>query len=258
MQILDPYIPREHLALRINYCKKRLAELPEVTMSTRSIKGTTKAVYVVKSSVYYQESKAGNKALQILQLREQLSRELAKLEGLWNSQFRGVPPLDIEPRNISRKLYINEYESVVIDNNFFDNLKNDANPFFPEHKKHFFNGTYYRSPIEADIARSYTEQGIPFKYEPEIWLKGLNRPIYTDFVILIRELNQCKFHEHFGLKNSADYTRKTATTYINYSGAGLLPGLDVFYTYDLDDVPFDVRLLPVKVNAVVYNSLFVL
>ena len=30
MSIVTPYIPREYLALRINYCKQQLEELPEV------------------------------------------------------------------------------------------------------------------------------------------------------------------------------------------------------------------------------------
>ena len=80
--------------------------------------------------------------------------------------------------------------------------------------------------------------------------------MFTDFVILIRELDLCKFHEHFGMKNSGDYNRITATKYNNYSGAGLLPELDVFYTYDTGDVPFDIRSLNTKLNSVVYDSLF--
>ena len=258
MQILDPYIPREHLALRINYCKKRLAELPEVTMKQRIIRGTKKDVLLSENHMFTADSSGADRLRNHMKEREKLLCDLSKYEGLWNSSFRGLPPEDIMPQEIERKLYINNNKFVIINSDFFDSLKHDANPFYPEHKTHYFNGTYYRSPIEANIARYYTEKDIPFKYEPEIWLKGLNRPIYTDFVILIRELNQCTFHEHFGLKNSADYTRKTATTYINYSGAGLLPGLDVFYTYDLDDVPFDMRGFNAKLNSVVYNSLFVI
>ena len=83
----------------------------------------------------------------------------------------------------------------------------------------------------------------------------MKNAIYPDFVILIEELDLCKFHEHFGLKNSADYSRKTSTTYNNYSGAGLLPELDVYYTYDVDNMPFDTRSLATKLNSAVYDSL---
>ncbi|MBQ6016385.1 MAG: hypothetical protein IJL19_00730 [Clostridiales bacterium] len=39
MQILEPYIPKEYLALRINYCKKILKDLPEVMVSQRLLRG---------------------------------------------------------------------------------------------------------------------------------------------------------------------------------------------------------------------------
>lgn len=255
MQILEPYIPKEFLALRINYCKKQLSALPEITRTTRLIKGVRKTVYVQNSHLYLADSAAGRKMSAQYQMREELLRDLSKYEGLWYSSFRGTPPPDIGPRNIKRLLYTSSNEAVAIDGSFFASLKNDSNPFYPEHKIHYYNGTYYRSPAEAEIARFYTEENIPFKYEPEIWLRGLNHPVYTDFVLLIKELGQCKFHEHFGLKNSADYNRKTATTYNNYSSAGLLPELDVFYTYDVDGIPFDIRSLNTKLNSVVYDSL---
>lgn len=255
MQILEPYIPKEYLALRINYCKQQLEELPEVKMAKRTIQGTMKDVYVHNNHSYIPGSKKGLQFKLSIQQREVIECELSKLEGIWNSAFRGLPPEDIKPKKIERCLLNSAGESVIIDGEFFDSLKHDSNPFFPEHKTHYFNGTYYRSAAEADIARFYTEQGIPFKYEPEIRLSGLKYPIYTDFVILIRELDLCKFHEHFGLKNSSDYDRKTSTTYNNYSGAGLLPELDVFYTYDVDNAPFDIRSLHTKLNSVVYDSL---
>ena len=190
--------------------------------------------------------------------REELLRELAKLEGLWESAFRGLPPPDIEPRKIRRSFLNNNNETVILDGNFFKSLKNDVNPYFPDSKKYFYNGTYYRSAAEVDIARFYTEQGIPFKYEPEIWLKGLNHPIYTDFVLLIKELDLCKFHEHFGMKNFSGYAAGTLSKYTNYSEAGLVMDFDVICTYNYDSVPFDLRMLSTKLNHAVYDSLFAL
>ena len=255
MQILTPYIPREYLALRINYRRQQLDALPEVTRTKRSVRGTIREVYVVNDHPYQLSSKVGQQLLLREQQRESILCELTRLEGIWNSFYRGSPPSDITPQKIRRRFLNVAEEPVFMDSRFFESLKHDSNPYYPEHKTHYYNGTYYRSAAEADIARFYTEQGIPFKYEPELWLSGMHRAAYPDFVILIEELDLCKFHEHFGLKNSSDYSRKTSTTYNNYSGAGLLPELDVFYTYDVDDVPFDVRSLASKLNSAVYDSL---
>ena len=258
MQILEPYIPKEYLALKINFLKQQLAMLPEVTRTKRTIHGKKKDVFTVSSGgTYLTDSKSGIEIQNKLLLREDIQRELSKLESIWKYNYNGQTPIDIEPRKITRRLFRSADDSVVIDGEFFESLKNDANPNHRESKTFYYNGTYYRSAAEVDIARVYTENGIPFKYEPEIWLKGLKYPVYTDFVILIRELDLCKFHEHFGMKNSADYNRITATKYINYSGAGLQPELDIFYTYDTDDVPFDTRSLMTKLNSAVYDSLFV-
>ena len=255
MKILTPYIPKEYLALKINYCRQQLEELPEVIVTQRSIKGIKRDVFVCNNHAYLPSNKTGMQLQQVLQKRTEINSKLSKYNGLWDSAFIGTPPSDINPRKIRRRFIDVTGESVILDRKFFDSLKHDSNPYYPEHKTVYFNGTYYRSAAEADIARFYTEQGIPFKYEPEIWLSGMKTPIYTDFVILIEELDLCKFHEHFGLKHSADYSRKTSTTYNNYSGAGLLPELDVFYTYDVDDVPFDIRSLSTKLNSAIYDSL---
>ena len=255
MNIVTPYIPREYLALRINYCKQQLAELPEAVRRERSIKGIKRDVYVYNHHAYLPDSKTGLQLQQAIQKRAEINSKLSIYTGIWDSAYVCAPPTDIEPRKIRRRYIDCIGKQVFLDRKFFDSLKHDSNPYYPEHKIHYYNGTNYRSAAEADIARFYTEQGIPFKYEPEIWLFGMKTPIYTDFVLLIEELDLCKFHEHFGLKNSADYTRKTSTTYNNYSGAGLLPELDVFYTYDVNDVPFDIRSLSTKLNSAVFDSL---
>lgn len=257
MQILEPYIPKEYLALKINYLRQQLAALPEVTKTKYNIRGKLKTVYKYNSKIVSSTGRTG-KSLEILLFqKEEISRQLLKLEGIWNCYFKGTPPTDIMPRKITRRLFRSTTDAVVLDSKFFESLKNDADPNHPESKKFYYNGIYYRSTAEADIARFYTENEIPFKYEPEIWLKDLKYPIYTDFVILIRELDMCKFHEHFGMKNAADYNRITATKYNNYSGAGLLPELDIFYTYDVDGVPFDTRTISTKLNSVVYDSLLI-
>ncbi len=256
MPISEPYIPKEYLALKINYCKQQLASLPEVEIKERKVKGSVKKVFAVKSHIYLPDSKTGVKLRAFNQKREQLLCDLSRYEGLWNSAFRGLPPPDIKPRKIIRSYLNNNKEPVIMDSAFFDGLKNDADPYYPDNKKYFYNGTYYRSAAEADVAGYYTRQGIPFKYEPEIWINGLNYPIYPDFVFLIKELDLCKFHEHFGMKNYANYAQSLQVKCSNYSNAGLVMDFDVISTYNFDSIPFDLRMLSTKINHAVYDSLF--
>ena len=257
MAILEPFVPREYLALQINYCKQQLAMPPEVNMGFHTVRGERKIIFKYDNHKIGATTQNGKELQRIYEQREELLRKLSKLEGLWHSEFRGLPPSYIAPRKIQRRLYISATESVILDSKFFDSLKNDADPNHREGKTYFYNGIYYRSSAEVDIARYYTETDTPFKYEPEIWLKGLHRPIHPDFVTLVRELDLCKIHEHFGMKNAADYNRITAVKYNNYSGAGLVPGLDTYFTYDVPDIPFDLRCVPIKLNSAVYSSLFI-
>lgn len=89
---------------------------------------------------------------------------------------------------------------------FFDSLKNDDNKKYPKKPFNYFNGIYYRSSAEREIAVLYTELGIPFKYEPTIKL------------------------------------------------AGMVPDLDILFTYDTDEMPFDIRYLLSKLNSAVYGT----
>lgn len=50
MTILEPYIPKEYLALKINYCKQKLAELPEVAVKERKIKALLKMFTWLKTT----------------------------------------------------------------------------------------------------------------------------------------------------------------------------------------------------------------
>ena len=60
MEIHEPYIPKEYLALKINYIKKQLAELPEVTVTQRTIHNVKKDVFIVNSKPISLTSKTAN------------------------------------------------------------------------------------------------------------------------------------------------------------------------------------------------------
>ena len=61
--------------------------------------------------------------------------------------------------------------------------------------------------------------------------------------------------EHFGIKNSSNYLRITALKYTNYAAAGLVPEMDILFTNDTADLPFDTRYLSAKLNAAVYGTM---
>lgn len=255
MDLIDKSIPKEYLALRINYCKVQLKLLPNVKMYKYNSADSGKVRLVVEKHKYESSSRIGERYYKIWQRRDFLQRKLTLYEAIWHANFKGEPLPECEPHRVKKTLCVDATTRVVMNKEYFDSLKNDANIEHPKPSDYPFNGIYYRSAAEREIAMFYTEMGIPFKYEPEVTIKGLPKPIYPDFVIYIEELDTCKIHEHFGIKDSSRYLRVTAIKYSNYTEAGLVPELDILFTHDTADLPFDIRYLSSKLNTAVYGTM---
>ena len=256
MEINSKYIPREYLALKINYLKQLLNKMPDVRIADRKRYGKTEKRCLIGSHNYALNNPKVRRLCEIAINRQEIERLLDHCETEWQEHFSGSVPENIVPRSIPRTLNPNNPAlSTLMDKQFFDSLKNDANPYYREFKKVPYNGILYRSQAEAELARFYTENGIPFKYEPEIYLDGMQRPYFPDFVTLIKEINSCKFHEHLGMLSSSDYLRDNKIKVTNYLNAGLLPGHDLFFTYGNDDMVFSVDGIMPMLNSIIYNSL---
>ena len=253
MKYLDTYIPKEYLALKINYCRNMLATLPRVVMHEYRTGGKLRKRVTVDNHRYSLGTEAGDKFCKIMHFRNKLEEELQICEAIWKHNFlKPVPEYKI-PR-VTRTLNIG-YDKVVLNSDFFNSLKEDANNNYSKSTFYAFNGINYRSASERDIAIFYTEAGIPFKYEPEVWFNGMNKPAYPDFVLLIPELDTCKFHEHCGLMSFDNYIREVSLKCGTYARSGLLMDQDVFFTYSTDNVNLDFRYLSAKLNAVVYGTM---
>lgn len=246
------YIPREYLALRINYCRQQLEKLPSVNMQDNK-KGSTRIV--MGNHRYLASSSNGKKCLELIQKRELVERKHQIYQALWDCYFKGEVPADCRPRKVIRKIYTDYNRAVVMDKSFFDSLENDANTNYSKNPYNYFNGTYYRSAAEREIACFYTEMGIPFKYEPNIKIVGVAKPINPDFVLYFEEIDSCKIHEHLGIRNSSDYNRYNKIKFSNLLNAGLTQDLDYIITHETDDIAFDIRSLTATINTAVYNSL---
>ena len=254
MDLLNKHMPQEYLALKINYCRQRLGELPKATLQTHMIRGVAVQKITLGNHKYRTDSPSGKKYLQLMHKREEIERELQFYEAVWNAKYRDQPFAECVPHAANRTFFIDTGKQVILNKEYFDSLKNDADTKHPKPLDFEFNGINYRSAAEREIAIFYTEMGIPFKYEPEVTIKGVNGFIYPDFVPYFEEIDNCKFHEHFGVKNSANYLRITGIKYTNFTNAGLVPELDILFTHDVEGMPFDIRYLSAKLNAAIYGT----
>jgi hypothetical protein len=253
MKYFDTYIPQEYLALKINYCRKQLESLPPVRMHEHIIRGKTITKLLIDDHRFNLNSKTGDKYHKIFLLRNEMEEKLQIYEAIWKHNFlKPVPEFKIP--KITRTLSTG-YDKVILNRDFFDSLKEDSNHNYSKSTSYTFNGIQYRSASEREIAIFYTEAGIPFKYEPEVWLNGMSKPAYPDFVLLIPELDTCKFHEHCGLINYNNYVRDLTLKCGTYSSSGLLLDQDVFFTYRSDEIALDIRYLSAKLNSVVFGTM---
>ena len=254
MEYTDKYIPKELLALKINYCRKRLSQLPKFNMHTHSVRGIQTVRMISSEHRYNLNSERGQAMYAAAVEREKLERQLEVYEAIWNCYYR-MPPPEYDPPKVVKRLRTDYNRQVILNKEYFDALKNDANTMYPKPMLHPFNGIQYRSAAEKEIAMFYTEMGIPFKYEPEVRFPGVKKPQFPDFVLYITELDTCKFHEHFGLMNYASYNRDIKLKCTTFADAGLLIDQDVFFTYNTEDQPLDTRYLAAKINTAVYGTL---
>ena len=254
MKMTDKYIPREYLSLKINYCRQQLEMLPEVKLLTHNISGKDVKRLSVGNHRYNLDSENGKEQYNLWLRRDQLTRDLQVYEAIWKSNFLGNTLTECEPHKVNRSLFVDYKNKVTMNKAFFDSLENDSNTKYIKYKNYYFDGTFYRSAAEKDIAILYTELGIPFKYEPTLTIKGVPVPINPDFIIYIEELDNCKIHEHLGIKEAAEYFKTTKIKYSNYTEAGLIPGTDILFTYDNDEIPFDIRDFLGKLNSSIYGT----
>ena len=248
-------LPKELHALEINYLKKRLEEIPaaKVTLVHRNKK--TYKVVLSNGHQYSVHSPEGAALSQIAEERVRLQQQLVILQTTWDAVYFEKVPQMVLPHPVRRVFLGYGRQPILMDREFFDSLTAESNPLYTEHKKYHFNGIYYRSKAEREIAKVYTDLGVEFKYEPAVLLNNSAKYTYSDFVCWDDITQSCYFHEHLGINSLADYAHKAVTTISNYTSAGVLANVDVIYTFEDDDLTFDPETVVLQMSLLIQNRL---
>ena len=248
-------LPKELHALEIIYLKQQIASLPVVKVKHISRMGRpVKTLFSEGHQCVASSAKGKDLTLQLCS-RNTLVQELAVLQAAWDAAYCEPVPEMVLPYPVKRMFVGYGGQLVTLDRAFFDSLTAESNNSFPEHKRLFFNGIFYRSKAEREIARVYTDLGIEFKYEPAILLNGSVNYTYSDFVCWDRITQSCFFHEHMGLNTLAEYARKAVQSISNYTSAGIYPGVDIIYTFENEKFNFDPELTVSQVSLLIQYRL---
>jgi len=234
-------MPMELHALTINYDRKRIDELPNVYLSTRSKNGKNTEYVVLGDTyrIYLASGKTGKQYLAMVREREETIAELKVLESLWQSKYRFDVPQELQPRAIRR---------MAVDRATFDAMaERRCTKEFTSYFK--FNGEEYRSKSECSIASVYTSFGMPFKYETRYG------NYFPDFTVYAKVIGRYFYHEHYGMMDSDTYRESYIKKQSYYSDNGLIAGLDVLSTFESTFLSFDERVAAQKINSLILQNL---
>lgn len=127
--------------------------------------------------------------------------------------------------------YVCKWESVSYQGKGF----NDEAPEFYTMKEE-----RVRSKSELIIADLLNREGIPYRYECPIYLKGHGR-IYPDFTVLNVKKRKELYWEHLGMMDDSAYAEKALQKIATYERNGIFPGDKLILTYESKNMPINQK-----------------
>ena len=238
----------ELISKSIEDIERKIALLPEGWINVRERNG--------KVYYYLANNKTGDKYLstdapllieQLLQkdyLKKVLRvarRELKAIEKMQKLYPDTLPEDVYDQLPQGRKAYTRPIISV--DDSFAQKWMNTPYKRKPFKKNSAFfttiKGERVRSKSEAMIADRLFARGIPYRYECP--LKVGKRVIHPDFTILRMSDRKILYHEHCGKMDDENYKEDMVERSNDYSEAGIIIGDRLFYTFESDKNPLDMR-----------------
>lgn len=133
----------------------------------------------------------------------------------------------------SAEQYAKKWEAVEYQRKGF---KEDVPEFYTT------KGERVRSKTEVIIADLLCKNGIPYRYEYPIYLKGLGI-IHPDFTVLNMRTKKEMYWEHMGMMDDPGYVEKALRKIENYEKNGFFPGDNLILTYESRKNPINQKIV---------------
>ena len=177
--------------------------------------------------------------------------ELSRLIGVGEECFR-LEKFEASPSTKLRKK--NGFSFTSDEKKISAELKAWMEEEYPKNRKYdgslivkAVGGLMVRSKSEAFIANELSGRGIPFRYECLLEVDGLT--YYPDFTIIHPITHETIYWEHLGLMDDAEYREKAKRKLVNYTRAGIIPGVNLIITYETDYNPLDFQVVKKLIDA---------
>ncbi|MBR5040010.1 MAG: hypothetical protein IKX68_02740 [Clostridiales bacterium] len=246
---MNTSISKYFLAIKINAFEQFLQTSPIVRIHHKHYHNELCSAYSFterKTGQRHQYLSTSQKGRQLELLyghRELIKSKLAHYRTLWNSNFvQPCPELNLEKIKKSRFSFIAK--------EMFDNLIPNSNPR-PIERPNPYNGTIFRSKSEREIAELLDEIGIDYKYEPLMRFNDID--MYPDFVCYIPEIGVGFIIEHFGMIDNVNYIETSIRKFRTYTSLGLIPGIDILFTYEKNNAPPTAAYFRNSINCILDN-----
>lgn len=103
-------------------------------------------------------------------------------------------------------------------------------------------GERVRSKSEIIIADLLHHEGIPYRYEYPVYLRGFGT-VYPDFTVLNVRLRKEIYWEHMGMMDDPEYVQKALQKLITYEQNGIYPGENLILTFETKQLPINQKLV---------------
>ena len=103
-------------------------------------------------------------------------------------------------------------------------------------------GERVRSKSEKILADYFYRNGIPYKYEKPLYLKGLGI-VHPDFTFLSGKTKQEIYWEHDGRMDDGVYVQNAIRKIHAYEANGIYPGENLILTFETEKLVLDIRIV---------------
>lgn len=103
-------------------------------------------------------------------------------------------------------------------------------------------GEFVQSKSEKIIADKLFREGIPYRYEYPLELKGYG-VVYPDFCVLNERKRQEIYWEHFGMMDDMEYCEKALRKIECYERNGYFPGKNLLITHETSVRPLNSQVI---------------
>lgn len=108
-------------------------------------------------------------------------------------------------------------------------------------------GERVRSKSEVLIADLLNKNGIPYRYEYPIYLKGVG-VVYPDFMILNTQTRKEIWWEHLGMMDEPNYVENAIRKIASFEQNGIFPGENLILTYETKKNPLNQKIIKMMIQ----------